>query len=71
MQADLGIALSKDINELMNQKALERCEQLRRERKDLKEKLQKQGDTGWAEGLENLSVASVDLLCVTILYPAK
>lgn len=71
MQDDLGVALSKDIQKLMNQKAVERCEHLRIEREDLKKKLLKQGEARWAEGLENLSVASVDLLCVTLLYPTN
>jgi hypothetical protein len=71
MPTDFGIALSKDFHRLMNQKAVKRCIDLRKERQELKEKLLKQGESRWTEGLENLSVASVDLLCVTLLYPAR
>jgi len=36
----------------------------------VKKSLEERGDKEWLEGIDKISVASVDLLCVTLYYPA-
>jgi len=71
MSEDLSIALSKpSLEEEMRRRAEERCGELSAERQKVKMSLEDRGEKGWLEGIDRLSVASVDLLCVTIYYPA-
>jgi len=70
MCEDLTIALSKPhLEEEMRKKAEERCTELAVERQKVKKSLEDRGEKEWLEGIDKLSVASVDLLCVTVYYP--
>lgn len=70
MCEDLTIALSKShLEEEMRKKAEERCAELAVERQKVKKSLEDRGEKEWLEGIDKLSVASVDLLCVTVYYP--
>jgi hypothetical protein len=71
MREDLAISLSKsNLEEALKLRAEERCSELTTERGQVKKSLEGRGEQQWLEGIDNLSVASVDLLCVTIYYPA-
>jgi superfamily II DNA or RNA helicase len=71
MKEDLTVALSKeDLDERIRKKAGERCQELVVERQNVKKSLEAKGEREWLEGIDRLSVASVDLLCVTVYYPA-
>jgi hypothetical protein len=71
MRQDLGLALSKpSLNSEMRARAEERCGELMVERQKVKKSLEERGEKEWLEGIDRLSVASVDLLTVTVYYPA-
>ncbi|MCJ7763387.1 SWF/SNF helicase family protein, partial [Candidatus Bathyarchaeota archaeon] len=71
MREDLVAALSKpDLEKELAGRAEERCAELAVEREQVKKSLEGRGEQQWLEGIDNLSVASVDLLCVTVYYPA-
>ena len=71
MREDLTSALSKgDLENALKLRAEERCSALAVERAQVKKSLQNQGEQQWLQGIDNLSVASVDLLCVTVYYPS-
>lgn len=71
MSEDLTVALSKrDLDEKLRRKAEERCQLLMVERQNIKKSLEARGEKEWLEGIDKLSVASVDLLCVIVYYPA-
>lgn len=70
MHEDLAAALSKgSLEEALKRRAQERCTELSVERAQVKKSLQNQGEQQWLQGIDELSVASVDLLCVTVYYP--
>jgi len=71
MKEDLSSALSKlNLETALQKRAEERCAELAVERAKVKKSLEGRGEQQWLEGIDNLSVASVDLLCVTVYYPA-
>jgi len=71
MSDDLTIALSNEnLNEKLRKRAEERCQVLMHERQNVKKSLEARGEREWLDGIDKLSVASVDLLCVTVYYPA-
>ncbi|MCJ7430180.1 DEAD/DEAH box helicase [Candidatus Bathyarchaeota archaeon] len=71
MKEDLSAALSKlNLETALRKRAEERCAELAIERGQVKKSLEGRGEQQWLEGIDNLSVASVDLLCVTVYYPA-
>jgi hypothetical protein len=71
MREDLVAALSKlNLEAELRRRAEERCAELVVERAQVKKSLEGRGEQQWLEGIDNLSVASVDLLCVTVYYPA-
>jgi hypothetical protein len=71
MREDLNAALSKFYLEAeMRKRAEERCTELAVERVQIKKSLENRGKQEWLEGIDKLSVASVDLLCVTVYYPS-
>lgn len=71
MREDLVAALSKlNLETELRRRAEKRCAELAVERAQVKKSLEGRGEQGWLEGIDNLSVASVDLLCVTVYYPA-
>jgi len=71
MREDLVAALSKpNLEKELKRRAEERCAELAVERTQVKTSLEGRGEQQWLEGIDNLSVASVDLLCVTVYYPA-
>jgi superfamily II DNA or RNA helicase len=71
MREDLAAALSKgNLEEALKLRAQERCVELASERAQVKKSLENQGEQQWLEGIDDLSVASVDLLCVTVYYPS-
>jgi superfamily II DNA or RNA helicase len=72
IREDLEVVLSGDRPQtLIHQRALERCNELVKERVAIKASLEeKGGEKEWLAGIDMISVASVDLLCVTIYYPA-
>lgn len=70
MSEDLTIVLSKkDLDEKLRKRAEERCQLLMIERQNIKKSLESRGAHEWLEGIDKLSVASVDLLCATVYYP--
>jgi hypothetical protein len=71
MRHDLALALSKDYDTILNVKAQKRCNRLIADRKQLKDEFGDSNKTNWVNGIDELSVASVDLLCVTIYYPSR
>ena len=72
MKEDLYAALSNLNLELaLRKRAEERCIELSTERAQVKKSLEGRGEQQWLEGIDNLSVASVDLLCATVYYPAS
>ena len=72
VKEDLVSALGRhELDVLIHQKATDRCDQLMRERTSIKKSLEeKGGEKEWLSGIDQLSLASVDLLCTTIYYPA-
>ncbi len=71
MREDLTAALSKGhLEDALKIRAEERCSEIAIERAQVKKSLQNQGEQQWLEGIDNLTVASVDLLCVTVYYPS-
>jgi hypothetical protein len=71
MREDLVAALSKlNLETELRRRAEERCAELAVERAQVKKSLEARGEQQWLEDIDNLSVASVDLLCVTVYYPA-
>ncbi len=71
MREDLLATLSKlNLEKELAGRAAERCAELAVEREQVKKSLEGRGVQRWLEGIDNLSVASVDLLCVTVYYPA-
>lgn len=71
MHEDLITALSKSkLQDALKLRAQERCAELAIEREKMKKSLQNQGEQQWLQGIDDLSVASVDLLCVTVYYPS-
>jgi len=71
MREDLGAALAKlNLDAELRQRAEERCAELAVERAQVKKSLGGRGEQQWLEGIDKLSVASVDLVCVTVYYPA-
>jgi superfamily II DNA or RNA helicase len=72
IKEDLGVALSRDkVQLLIEQRAEERCAELMKERAAIKASLEERGgEKDWLTGIDQISVASVDLLSVTIYYPA-
>jgi hypothetical protein len=71
MREDLTAALSKSkLEEALKLRAQERCAELAAERAQVKKSLQNQAEQQWLQGIDDLSVASVDLLCVTVYYPS-
>lgn len=71
MREDLDAALSKgNLEDALKVRAQERCAELAAERAQVKKSLENQGEQQWLQGIDDLSVASVDLLCVTVYYPS-
>jgi hypothetical protein len=71
MREDLVVALSKpNLEGELKRRAEERCAELVAEREQVKKSLEGRGDQQWLEGIDKLSVASVDLLCATVYCPA-
>lgn len=71
MKEDLKVAINKSgLDDLILQRANERCTELVIERKQIKESLDKQAEKEWLKGVDVISVASVDLLTVSLYYPA-
>jgi SNF2 family DNA or RNA helicase len=72
VKEDLNSALSRaNLDNIIRQRASDRCNELMEERRAIKKSLEeKGGEKEWLAGIDQLSVASVDLLCVTIYYPA-
>lgn len=70
MCQDLSVVLSKpSLDDMMKKRAEERSAELIMERQKVKKSLEDRGDKEWLEGIDQLSVASVDLLCATVYYP--
>ncbi|MHA1383634.1 MAG: helicase-related protein [Candidatus Helarchaeota archaeon] len=59
----------KNLRELFNKKAQERLQILINDRKQMVEKLKKQGLTTDLKGIDDISIVGIDLLTVTIIYP--
>jgi len=69
LKDDLRIALEKpNIQDLIDRRAEERRSLLSEERRKVREALEKRR-AKWVEGIDELSVASKDLLAVTLHYP--
>ncbi|KPQ41344.1 MAG: putative ATP-dependent RNA helicase [Candidatus Methanoperedens nitroreducens] len=69
---DLKEALGRcDLTDIILRKLKERLIEISRERKTIKERLEKNGTQDWLSGLDNLTLGSNDLLSVTLYYPAQ
>lgn len=60
----------KNLQNLVLSKAEERCQELVSERRKMKKDLESRGEQQWLEGIEDLSVGSLDLLTITLFYPS-
>lgn len=68
---DIKEALGKkDLSRFVKQKAEERCQELINERRKMKKDLESRGEQQWLEGIEDLSMGSLDLLTITLFYPS-
>jgi hypothetical protein len=47
-----------------------KCEEVKKQRREMKERLKESDESGWLEGIDDVEVASTDILTVTLYYPA-
>lgn len=70
VQETLGKALNKDLEKVFDEVVEKRRSQLCIKRRKLKDRFEKEGQADWVKGIDQVSLASIDLLTVTIYYPA-
>lgn len=67
---DLKAAIEHDILETeVEDRSQEKCEEVKKQRREMKERLKESDESGWLEGIDDVEVASTDILTVTLYYP--
>jgi len=70
LREDISQVLSlPDLERTIQNSAKVRCDELIAERQRVRKSLEEQEKREWLSGMDQLSVASTDLLCVTLCYP--
>ena len=59
------------LDQLIRDKADLRTRQLQSERVKMKERLQDQAPKDWLKGIDQITLASVDILALTLYYPTR
>jgi SNF2 family DNA or RNA helicase len=68
---DLKAAIEHDSLEAeVEDRSQAKCEEVKKQRREMKERLKESDESGWLEGIDDVEVASTDILTVTLYYPA-
>ena len=71
-QTDLRHAIEHDdLDDALDEIAEQRRDKIVEQRTEMRERLEEAGSGGWATGIDEVDIASIDLLTVTIYYPSN